>query len=255
MKYSIITPTHKRANLLLRAVNSVINQTYTDFEMIIINDSPEDRSYEEFEKNISDSRIKYFKNKKNMGVNYSRNFAMDNISKDSDWVIFLDDDDYLAPDTLATFSKLITSHPNQKWFITNRAYADGKLVTKYPKKETFYSYIWDTLILKKCRGDVTHCIKSDLIKNIRYSKYIKQAEEWIFYYQISLKEKMFYHNHNSTLTDGYDETFGLNFRKRTYSEQFKTVLNFIKEGYNLNLIYHPTFIIYLFIRLVRLCIK
>ncbi len=255
MKFSIITPTYKRADLLSRTLRSVLNQTYPDFEIIIVNDSPDDSTYNEFKKNISDSRIKYFKNEKNLGVNYSRNFAMDNISNDSDFIIFLDDDDWFATDTLSEFNKLIISKPNQKWFITNRAYTDGKLVTKYPEPEKFYSYIYDVLILKRCKGDVTHCIKTSMIKNIRYSKYVKQGEEWIFYYQISLKEKMFYHNHNSTLTDGYNKTSGLNFRKRTKTEQLKTIFNFIKEGHKLNLLHSQTFIIYLFMRFVRLCVK
>ncbi len=255
MKFSIITPTHKRADLLSRTVSSVFNQTYTDWEIIIVNDSPSDISYQSFASSIDDSRVHYYINDTNRGVNYSRNFAMDNVSKDSDWIIFLDDDDYLSSDALQTFHNLIISHPKTKWFVANRAYANGKLITNYPKKDKFYSYIWDCLLLKKCRGDVTHCIETKLIKNIRYSKYIKQAEEWIFYYQISLKEKLYYHSHNSTLSDGYDEITGLNFRKRTRGEQWKTLVNFVREGYSLNLIYHPTFLIYLFMRLIRLFIK
>ena len=45
MKFSIITPTYKRADKLSRAVNSLRNQTYTDWEMIIVNDSPAETEY------------------------------------------------------------------------------------------------------------------------------------------------------------------------------------------------------------------
>lgn len=255
MKFSIITPTYKRRDLLGRAVQSVLRQTYAEWEMIIVNDSPDDFSYKTLPSSSNDLRICYFVNDKNRGVNYSRNRALDSVSKDSDWVIFLDDDDYLAPDTLATFNKLTTTHPECKWFVTNRAYANGTLVTKYPKPETWYSYIKDVLILKRCKGDVTHCIKTSILTNIRYSKYIKQAEEWLFYYQIALREKIFYHNHNSTLTDGYDKVSGLNFRKRTRGEQVETLRAFIHEGYRLHLQHHTTFLIYLFMRFVRLCFK
>ena len=241
--------------MLERAVQSVLRQTYTEWEMIIVNDSPDDSSYQVLPFSVSDPRIHYLANDTNRGVNYSRNRALDSISEDSDWVVFLDDDDYLAPDTLTTFHKLVTSHPKGMWFVTNRAYAGGKLVTKYPKLETWYSYIKDVLILKRCKGDVTHCIKANLLTNIRYSKHIKQAEEWLFYYQIALREKIFYHDHNSTLTDGYDKVSGLNFRKRTRAEQFKTLRVFIREGSELHLLHHPTFLIYLFMRFVRLCLK
>ncbi len=257
MKFTVITPTYKRANKLVRAVNSVLSQTYTDWEMIIVNDSPHDNTYQGFASSINDSRIHYHINDTNRGVNYSRNFAMDKASSGSDWTIFLDDDDYLAPDSLQTFHDLILLHSGKKWFITNRAYVDGKPVTQFPAPEAEYSYIWDCLILKRGKGDVTHCIETKLLttNHIRYSRHIKQAEEWIFYYQISLLEKLFYHDHNSTITDGYDIENGLNFRKRTREEQFNTLMKFVHEGQHLKLIGRPTFILYLFMRLIRLLIK
>ena len=255
MKFSIITPTYKRRELFERAIQSVFQQTYTDWEMIVVNDSPDDNSYMAFASSITDPRIRYYANDENRGVNYSRNFAMDNLSKDSDWVIFLDDDDYLALDALETLHNLINKRTDCSWLVTNRAYADGMLVTKYPKAEEWYSYIKDVLILKRCKGDVTHCIKTSILTNIRYSKYIKQAEEWIFYYQLALSERIFYHDHNSTLTDGYDEVSGLNFRKRTKMEQIKTLCAFIREGRELHLLHHPTFLVYLGMRIARLCIK
>lgn len=255
--FSIITPTHNRADKLTRAVESLLDQTYTDWEMIIVNDSPSDTSYESFASAINDSRIHYFVNEKNYGVNYSRNRALDNVSPDSNWVIFLDDDDYLTPDTLATFRELITSHPNEKWFVTNRALTSGKSTTNFPKNNTRYSYAWNYLITKKCKGDATHCIETKLIQKnkIRFSKHIKQAEEWLFFYQTGLRTKMFYHNHNSTLTDGYNPETGLNFRKRTSGEQLKTLSAITSEGYRLRLLHHPTLLVYLFMRLIRILVK
>lgn len=71
--------------------------------MIIVNDSPEYnyQRIEEFLKDKNDKRIKYFKNDQNRGVNYSRNRAIDQISTDSDYTFFLDDDDRLTRDSLS----------------------------------------------------------------------------------------------------------------------------------------------------------
>lgn len=255
MKFSIITPTYKRADKLTRAVESVLAQTHTDWEMIIVNDSPDDTNYASFEKSITDSRIIYLKNAQNEGVNFSRNRALDVVSKDSDWIIFLDDDDYFAPEALKTFLGLIFKYPNNEWFVTNRALPNGNSMTKFPQSDTEYSYAWDYLISKRCKGDATHCIKTTLVNGIRFSKLIKQAEEWIFFYQIGLRSRIFYHAHNSTLTDGYNETSGLNFRKRSHAEQLKTLLLIIHEGFNLHLLPHPTFLIYLFMRFIRILVK
>jgi len=255
MKFSIITPTYKRNDKLARAVLSVLHQTHNDWEMIIINDSPDDMGYSSFEKTISNKRIVYLKNIKNEGVNYSRNRALDNVSQNSDWVIFLDDDDYLAPDALATFQNLTATHPDKKWFITNRAYTNRETLTKFPTLDATYSYALDYLITKRCKGDATHCIATALVKDIRFSKLIKQAEEWLFFYQIGLKSKIFYHDHNSTLTDGYNETAGLNFRKRARFEQLQTLIKLVSEGARLRLLYYPTYLTYLFMRLLRLIFK
>lgn len=255
MKFSIITPTYKRSNKLTRAVESVLSQTYADWEMVIVNDSPEDNKYLFFENWITDPRVIYLKNKQNSGVNFSRNYALDNISKDSDWAIFLDDDDYFSIDALETFNKLIKENLSQEWFVTNRTLTDGKKITSFPKTNISYSYIWEYLLLKRCRGDVTHVISSKSIQNIRFPKLTTQGEEWLFFYRLGLKERMFYYDHNSTFTEGYDKKLGLNFRERTWREQFFTIRNLVIEGYGLQLMRHPTFFIYILIRLLRIAFK
>ena len=251
MRFSIITPTHKRADNLARAVQSLLQQTYTDWEMIIVNDSPHDRAYQHFASSINDARIHYHVNDTNKGVNYSRNRALAAVSSDSKWVLFLDDDDYFAPDTLATFAELITSHKNKKWFVTNRALVNGTPVTKFPRDNVSYSYAWSYLILKRCKGDATHCIETKLASSIRFSERIKQAEEWFFFYQVGLRSRMYYRDHNSTITEGYDAKGGLNFRKRTFGDQLETLSILFYEGIEKGLVYRPTFGIYIFLRMLK----
>lgn len=255
MKFSIITPTYKRYEMLKKAAESVLHQDYADWEMIIVNDSPDNAHYDSFEETISDQRIIYLKNSRNQGVNFSRNRALDSVSKDSNWVIFLDDDDYLASDALSNFCNLIVKYPDNKWFATNRTYSNGKLVTSIPKSDAKYSYIIEYLILKRCRGDVTHCISTSLIRDVRFPKKVKQGEEWLFFYQLGLKQQMFYHYHNSTITDGYNEASGLNFRKRTSKEELRTLYDLAYEGKTSKIIYRPTFLIYLLMRLLRVFTK
>ena len=252
--FSIITPTYKRVDKLQKAIDSVLNQSYQNFEMIIVNDSPNDESYKNFENNISDPRIIYLKNEKNSGVNFSRNRGLDSISPKAEWVIFLDDDDTLAKDTLQTFVDLIKKNENEKWFVCNRATTDGKSLTKSPKNNSHINYAWDYLITKRFKGDATHCIKKELLKNNYFPKTIKQGDEWLFFYELSLRTQFFYHNFNATLTDGYSDD-GLNFRKRTIAEQLNTLKLLIKEGVQRKIFWHLTFIMYIKLRFLRAFIK
>jgi glycosyltransferase involved in cell wall biosynthesis len=254
MKFSIITPTFRRKDLLVRAVASLRAQTYKDWEMIIVNDSPSDTAYYDFASSINDPRIHYHVNESNRGVNYSRNFALEKLSADSRWVIFLDDDDYFSPDTLTNFSQLIMLHGDKKWFVTNRALKSGTSLTKFPRDEAQYSYAWSYLILKRCKGDATHCIETKLITHThtRFSKYVKQGEEWFFFYQIGLHTNMFYNDHNSTISDGYNTASGLNFRKRTLTERFETLTTLAYEGAEKKIVYTPAFLTYIILRYITL---
>ncbi len=252
MKFSIITPTYKRAEKLQRAINSVLAQSRQDWEMIIVNDSPGDESYSKISTALNDIRIKYLVNDANRGANFSRNRALDAIAPDSDWIIFLDDDDFLAQNALTTHADIIRENPNQRWIITNRAYKDGSPITQAPKNRAIYSYARDYLIKKIIKNDATHCIKTELIKNIRFPSLIKQGEEWLFFFQI--KNPIFYCDINTTLSDGYDKTHGLNFRKRSAMEQLRALILIIKEGRKFNILTFY-FFLYICMRLMRAIIK
>ena len=87
---SVILPTYNRAEILLRAIKSIIDQTYTNFELIIVDDASSDDTCNVV-KSISDTRIKYIKHDKNKGGAASRNTGI-KAAKGS-LIAFLDDDD------------------------------------------------------------------------------------------------------------------------------------------------------------------
>lgn len=93
-KVSVIIPTYNRANLIGRAINSVLNQTYRDFEVIVVDDASTDNTLGVIEQ-IKDDRIKVIKHKLNAGAAISRNTGV-NASK-GDYIAFLDDDDIWQP--------------------------------------------------------------------------------------------------------------------------------------------------------------
>lgn len=217
-----------------------------------MNDSPNDTGYQEFASSINDARISYHVNPTNKGVNFSRNRGLDKVSADSKWVIFLDDDDWLSPDALQTFHDLTLIHGDVHWFVTNRAYKDGTPITKVPAPDTAYSYARDYLLLRRIKGDATHAISTSHIHLIRFPQKIKQGEEWFFFYQLGLYEKMFYHDHNSTITDGYDTEKGLNFRKLSRKERFKNIALLCYEATQCSFWYRPTFLLYVVIRFLWL---
>ncbi len=103
--FSIIIPTYNRANTLPRAVNSVLTQSYDNFELIIVDDGSTDNT-ETVVRDIKDTRIRYFK-KENEERNIARNFGISHAQ--GDYVCFLDSDDYYYSNHLATVHNIILS--------------------------------------------------------------------------------------------------------------------------------------------------
>lgn len=123
-KISVVIPTYNRPDLLIRAVQSVVNQTFVDFEVIIVLDGP-DKITENILQNIVDARIKLLKLAHSVGGADARNAGVR--AALGKWVAFLDDDDEWFAEKLKTqidaaihlnseypiiFSRVIARTPN-----------------------------------------------------------------------------------------------------------------------------------------------
>lgn len=98
---SVIIPTYGRADLLGKAIESVLNQTYKELEIIIVDDNPPDSEHREKTNSIVESylqlgtRVLYLPLEKNMGGALARNEGVNKSS--GEYITFLDDDDYYFP--------------------------------------------------------------------------------------------------------------------------------------------------------------
>ena len=111
-KFSVIIPLYNKEKDIAKTMESLFAQSFLDFEVIIVNDGSTDKS-EKVVKSNNDPRIKYF-SKKNEGVALTRNFAVDKAN--SDFVAFLDADDYWYPHHLENLKAVIEKFPEQNWF-------------------------------------------------------------------------------------------------------------------------------------------
>ncbi|AEC51970.1 glycosyl transferase [Pyrococcus sp. NA2] len=91
---SVIIPTHNRAKLLKRAIISVLNQTFEDFEIIVVDDASSDNTPKIIE-SIKDSRIRYIRLEKNSGAPTARNIGIKKAR--GKFIALLDDDDEWLP--------------------------------------------------------------------------------------------------------------------------------------------------------------
>ncbi len=116
---SVIIPAYNSENYIEKAINSVLNQTYQNFEIIIINDGSTDNT-EEVIKQFTDSRIKYIY-QANQGVSAARNKAIE--LSDGDYIAFLDADDVWHPEKLQIQLNCFKKNPD-----INLVYSNIKMI-------------------------------------------------------------------------------------------------------------------------------
>ena len=109
VKVSVIIPTYNRAGLLPRAINSVLAQTFEDYEVIIVDDCSTDhtpRVIQEF----ADPHIRSFRHEVNQGAAAARNTGI--AKARGEYIAFLDDDDECTPNRLADQASVLVSRPD-----------------------------------------------------------------------------------------------------------------------------------------------
>ena len=126
--FSVIIPTFNRASLIGITVNSVINQKFDNWELIIVDDGSTDNT-SEIISSFSDDRIRYIKTE-NRERGAARNTGIFNAK--GKYIAFLDSDDYFLPDHLSTAASIINDNPEITFFHLNFEFRDssGKLVMK-----------------------------------------------------------------------------------------------------------------------------
>lgn len=107
--FSIVIPVFNREKTLARAILSVLNQSFKDFELIIVLDGPTDNTEDIANDFLSDSRVNIVKLDSNHGVSFARNKGIE-IARSS-WICFLDSDDEWLLDKLQKQYDYIQEHP------------------------------------------------------------------------------------------------------------------------------------------------
>lgn len=124
LRYSVIVPLYNKAPYVRKALESIVNQTIQDYEVIIVNDGSTDNSLdvvnELFERfKILDFRFKIL-NQENAGVAAARNNGV--AASKGEYVCFLDADDWWKPTFLEEMDKLIREFPDAGLYATNYVY-------------------------------------------------------------------------------------------------------------------------------------
>lgn len=172
-KVSVIIPCYNQGKYIKEAIDSVLNQTYKNIEIVIINDGSTDNSSQIISNLISDkSNIKFIDNKENNGIIYARNFAIDEAS--GEYILPLDADDIIKPSYIEKAVKILEERSDigivygkVKFFGAKNSIWDLQKFDK--EKMIFVNQIVCSALFRK----------EDFYKAGKYKDYMKKGcEDW-----------------------------------------------------------------------------
>ncbi len=193
--FSIITPVYNRQELIIPTIESVINQSFADWELILVNDASTDNTKDVLDKYCqSDNRIKVISH----DVNKERGFARNNGIKNSnaEYICFLDSDDLFDVTHLQNFYNYIekNKHPVALMFsntylisdIHNSSNRTKKTAPQYNHNSRF------AYILHYTFNPTRVCIHKDILNEYQFDPKIPGLEDLDLWLHIALKYPIFY---------------------------------------------------------------
>lgn len=176
---SVLTPIYNTNPQHLReCIESVLNQTFSDFEFIILNDSPDNTALDDIVASYSDVRIRYVRNDVNMGISASRNRLLDMAR--GKYIAIFDHDDICMPDRLEKSVAILDARP---WVGVVSGWMhffdgpDADFVRRYPENDTDIR----TMLCQDCFvAHTAAMIRKSVLDghNIRYEAAFSPAEDY-----------------------------------------------------------------------------
>ncbi|MCC6370403.1 MAG: glycosyltransferase family 2 protein [Bacteroidia bacterium] len=209
MLFSVIIPTYNRAGLIKNTLQSLVSQTFGDYEVIVVDDGSTDNT-KEVVAQMNSSKIKYF-HKANEERAVARNFGADKAI--GDYLIFLDSDDTMEPNHLLNIKNHLLAANNEVEFL----FTGYKIITA--GGETVYTFGQSGLFNpnKLAYGNYLGCsgvvIKNDLFKKFYFNTDPKLIlfEDWELWLRISSKHPLYCIPSKSIVMINHNERSVLNF--------------------------------------------
>ena len=182
-RVSVLTPIYNTNPLHLREmIESILNQTFTDFEFLILNDSPENKEIEKIVKSYKDKRIKYFKNDKNMGITPSRNKLMDMAC--GEYIAVFDHDDISVPSRLEQQVNFLDKNPHigvvSGWL---KFFGNKTMILKNPEYDNDIKiFMTDDCVIAHTAAMIRKSVLDE--NNIRYDEYYSPSEDYKLWAQL-----------------------------------------------------------------------
>jgi glycosyltransferase involved in cell wall biosynthesis len=206
---SVVIPAYNRESTIRRAVISVLDQTYSDLEVLVVDDGSTDGT-EEVLRQISDPRLRYIKADENRGACAARNIGI--VAAQGEWVAFQDSDDSWHADKLEKQMETLQVHKADIVFCGMRLIrgdgTNGPTVPAPSLPQRFYSY--EALLRESIASTQVIMGRRDCFLAEPFDEQMPRMQDWDFILRLSQKYSVYYLN--EVLADVYLQSDSLTMR-------------------------------------------
>lgn len=239
---SIVTASYNYEQYISETIQSVLNQTYSDWEMIIVDDCSSDNSVEVI-KSFNDKRIKLFVNEKNLGLKGTVKRGIKEAK--GDWVVFLESDDKIMPDYLEKKIQIAKKYHDVNLIFNDcEFFGDEKKVTdfnnalkktrrvnserKYPAK-----MFWKFYQSNKIFTFSTVMAKREELLKLDFNPKLDYLLDWHLWIQMADYGKFYYINEKLTYWRLHKESYiNISQHKSPHDLQIPSYLYVFSKTYN-----------------------
>lgn len=219
---TVIIPTYNRGYIVRQAIESILRQSFTDFEIIVVDDGSTDDTRKVIE-STGDCRIKYIY-KPNGGVSSARNLGLKNAS--GEFVAFLDSDDFGPENYLFTMVNSLRNNPDcgLAYCLTSAKGFNG-IIQDYDSPERCHSgSITQDLFANSVIWSSAAFFKKSLCDGIYFDTQLKNSEDSDFFLRLSTKTKCIFVDGIRTIrtlsSDSLSNSAGINCSRLLVLERF-----------------------------------
>tara|TARA_R110002020_G_scaffold454448_1_gene669900 strand:- start:18890 stop:19822 length:933 start_codon:yes stop_codon:yes gene_type:complete len=202
LRFSVIIPLYNKEHFIANTIESVLKQSFSNYEILIINDSSTDNSLK-IAQGFKDKRI-HIVTQKNNGLSHARNHGID--LAQGEIIALLDADDIWLKDHLQVIDNLASHNPEASLFATRyeELYANG--ITNKPQynlpahfKTGVISNFFESNLNQPLAVPSSFAFKKDVANTNRFDIAVNYGEDVDFFIRVHLKYQFAFHNHTTCL--------------------------------------------------------
>ncbi|MQM38857.1 Undecaprenyl-phosphate 4-deoxy-4-formamido-L-arabinose transferase [wastewater metagenome] len=190
-RVTVVIPVHNRERYLPVAVNSILAQTFSDFELLLIDDGSTDGSLELMHRyQAANPRVRALSNGANLGIPQTRNRGLDEAR--GEYIALLDSDDYAYPERLAAQVSFLDAHPDHAEVGTWGSFMDGDgRMSRQVRRQPVVSAAVDAeLLFRCCISNRSLMARTAVLQAHRYREDFPRSQDYELHVRLSAQHRL-----------------------------------------------------------------